>query len=778
MNISAKFQQGQAPVQQPNIQAQQILLQQLQQGQSQQSQQQNNAIGNNQFNHDLNEGMNQQIYQNNYHRSVQSQQSHGQGQSQSQQYFPQYQQQGPQGIQQVQQFQQNQQYAQYQQSSQSPQVMQQQGHQQGQPTVVSQNFNNIQGGPKQNITPVDNPNSLHWQHQQQLCQVSRAATIPHFYARQYAANSRKAKNPYSEGKSVNLLDATKSIVAALEEQEKASQKSTSTPTTNTALLYNKKTASYYEDDTMHEEERMRQKTNGQQLWCQLDMSGQGLSNISMKLFQYDFLESLYLGNNKLTTIPTMISKLRGLRTLDLSQNRIEEVPSELGLCYNLRYLYLFDNNIRTLPNGFGNLIELLFLGIEGNPLDPTLTNILAERGTKELITYLRDLPPTLPKPKPREWVLLEDDGEVIDKVSSPDSYDNEFKNTKDTFTIMSYNTLCHHYATARMHKYTPSWALNWEYRRSLLEKEITNLNTDIVCMQEVETRTFHEFWVPKMQALGYKGMFYNKTRSKTMSEADAKKVDGCAIFYKTNQFELIQKVNFEYNSACMGSDKYKKTKDLFNRFMNKDHIALVAYLKHISTGEKICVVTTHLHWDPLFNDVKALQVGVLLEELKGILKRFTNSSSLEEIKQASMIICGDFNSTIDSAVYQLFSTGAVKTHTDLDGYDYGRFTEEGFRNIFKLKSAYEIIGELPFTNCTPDFTTSIDYIWYTPSSLQVKGLLGKVDEDYAKHVIGFPDANFPSDHIPIVSKFQIKKSGSNKGQDFKPDFRSGSSRKI
>ena len=37
-----------------------------------------------------------------------------------------------------------------------------------------------------------------------------------------------------------------------------------------------------------EEQRMRLKTQGKQLWCQLDLSGQGLVNISSKLFHYDF----------------------------------------------------------------------------------------------------------------------------------------------------------------------------------------------------------------------------------------------------------------------------------------------------------------------------------------------------------------------------------------------------------------------------------------------------------------------------------------------------------
>lgn len=642
------------------------------------------------------------------------------------------------------------------------------------------------GRPPQPAAPyainIDNPSLVYWQHQQQLCQVLRNANnIPHFYARQYAANSRKTKNPYSEAKAINLVDATKSIVSVLEEQERAALKKQAA--NNSALLHNKKLAQGFDDEHMQEEQRMRLKTNGKQLWCQLDLSGQGLVNLLPKLFQYDFLESLYLNNNKLTAVAPTISKLRGLRTLDLLHNRLAEVPAELGMCFNLRYLYLFDNNITQLPQELGNLIELLFLGIEGNPIDLKIANLLAEKGTKEVVLYLRDLRPTFSKPPPREWLVIEDDGEVVDPVTNPDAYTSDKMADPDTFTMVLYNTLCHHYATSTMYKYTPLWALEWDYRRKCLQEEILGFECDVVCMQEVETRTYHEFWTPIMAEFGYKGAFFCKTRSKTMSEADAKKVDGCATFYKLDKFVLVLKQNFEYNSVCMGSEKYKKTKDLFNRFMNKDNVALITFLQHRHSGEKITIANTHLHWDPLFNDVKTLQVGILLEELSGLIKKQQHYTALvppqpSDIKNALVIICGDFNLDKRSAVYQLFSTGSVTKHEDIEGRDYGRFTDEGFRHNFKIKLAYATLGELPFTNLTPAFTDAIDYIWYSTPTLQVKGLLGKVDEEYASRCIGFPNAHFPSDHIPLVTKFQIKKATGAKKVEFKPDFKSGSSRKT
>lgn len=632
--------------------------------------------------------------------------------------------------------------------------------------------------PKVQAVNVDNPNAVYWQQQTLLCQLSRAEDMPHFYARQYAQNSRKLKNPYSDVKAVTLIDATKTIVAAMEEQEKKAQLAAASALSS-ALMRNKKT-----DLDEDEEHRMMARTHGKQLWCHMDLSGQGLLYLAPKLFQYDFLESLYLNNNKLTAVPPVISKLRGLRVLDLSHNRISELPPELGLCYNLRYLYLFDNNIKTLAPNFRNLIELVFLGIEGNPIDLSLANLLAEHGTKALITHFRDKDTSLAPPKPRTWFLLQDDGDIIDPLQNPAAYsDDQLQPQPDCFTMLSYNTLCQHYATTKMYKYTPSWALEWEYRREALKAEVLRLNTDLVCLQEVETRTYHEFWQPLMAAAGYKGFFFSKTRAKTMSEQESKKVDGCATFFRASKFQLIQKHHLEYNTVCMGSDRYKKTKDLFNRFMNKDHVALITYLQHTDSGEKVVLVNTHLHWDPAFNDVKALQVGILLEELQGIIRKFQGGDGAgDDPRNALVVICGDFNSTRLSAVYQLFSTGSVSKHEDMEGRDYGRFTDEGFHHSFKLTSAYDHIeDDFPFSNFTPTFTDEIDYIWYLANTLQVRGLLGKVDMEYFAQQIGIPDAHFPSDHIPLVAKFQIKKKGPGaaaKKPEFKPEFKFGSSRKT
>lgn len=643
--------------------------------------------------------------------------------------------------------------------------------------------------------PVDQTTatSLYWTHQVQLANVSRQSNIPHFYARQAASSSRKGQvqQVNSDNPGTTLIDITKNLLssiikqqeiastqAALQAESNKTNGNVGTPTLSNAVIA-KKTGALEVDavDEEEEDQRIRIKENNTQLWTGLDLSGQMMIKISDKLFRYSFLRRLYLNGNNIKEIPKSISSLKTLRVLDLSSNKLTSLPSELGMLFNLRYLYLFDNDIKDIPDQFGNLVSLEFLGIEGNiNLNKDVISTITKKGTRGLIIHLRDECNRIDPPESRKWIGIGDDGEPMIKeeemmpVNELDLHSKE----NNSFTIMSYNTLCQHYATQKMYKYTPSWALNWDYRREKLTEEILSYSTNIVCLQEVETRAYEEYWVPLMLSKGYHGTFHSKSRAKTMNEKGAKRVDGCATFYQTGVFELIDKKVLEYGRLVISQEKFKKTEDIFNRFMNKDNIASVSILQHVSSGKKIVVANTHLHWDPEYNDVKAMQVAVLLEELQGVIKKYVNGR--DDINKIPLIICGDFNSQTNSAVYQFFSQGVSKGHGDLKDRDYGKYTTEGLTHPFHLRSAYDAIGELPFTNFTPTFTEVIDYIWYSTATLSVKGLLGEIDTKYTNKLIGFPTANSPSDHIPLVTRFEFKKQVN--GKRIKADFGNSGSRKT
>ena len=106
-------------------------------------------------------------------------------------------------------------------------------------------------------------------------------------------------------------------------------------------------------------------------WSALDLGGMQLRNLSVDLFKYTFLTTLYLNHNNLLNISVDISSLKNLKILDLSGNRLQSLPQEIGLLSNLVQLLLIDNDIHSIPHEMGFLYQLETLGIEGNPFSVT-----------------------------------------------------------------------------------------------------------------------------------------------------------------------------------------------------------------------------------------------------------------------------------------------------------------------------------------------------------------------------------------------------------------------
>ena len=192
------------------------------------------------------------------------------------------------------------------------------------------------------------------------------------------------------------------------------------------------------------------------------------------------------------------------------------------LC-KLKELLLFDNQLTTLPPELGTLYNLETLGIDGNPLEERMRKVLTEEGTTALIAQLRDSCPVGNAPPERQWIEIDPD------VTSPSS------GKQESFTVLSYNILCAQFAPGTTYKYTPSWALDWSYRKQTILQEIINASADVVCMQELDGQQYAEYFHPQLKQHGYEGSHYSRSRARTMSEVEAKMVDGCATFWKEDR---------------------------------------------------------------------------------------------------------------------------------------------------------------------------------------------------------------------------------------------------
>jgi len=268
-----------------------------------------------------------------------------------------------------------------------------------------------------------------------------------------------------------------------------------------------------------------------------------------------------------------------------------------------------------------------------------------------------------------------------------------------------------------------------------------------------------------------------------MGEYERRGVDGCATFYRSSKFSLVEKHTVEFQQIAMQRPELRRTEDVFNRVMVKDNIGLIVVLESKEVpNQRLIVVNTHLHWDPADSDVKLVQTAMLMEEVQKVYNLFP--PTVKHPSPPALIICGDFNSLPDSGVYEFLSTGHVpKDHTDFKSYTYGSYTTLGISHKFQLKSAYQIQHQaqpanaatitngvnalkecLDFTNLTPTFRGVIDYVWVGTTQLAVTGLLGNVDPEHVKHgCVGFPNAHHPSDHVPIMAAMRWKSHDGSTG---------------
>ncbi|KAH8643223.1 glucose-repressible alcohol dehydrogenase-like protein transcriptional effector [Alternaria alternata] len=584
-------------------------------------------------------------------------------------------------------------------------------------------------GHLQNGTPnsvhsgLNKPTTEHWQEQMKLYQTAREMTQAHSHARIHPSVSKSVVAGTSNGM-----------------QKEADKEERNRPAAQPA-----------------------QDAKDQHIWTILDFGGQNLKVITPALFNYTFLTKLYLNSNKLTYVHQKIGQLRNLTHLDLSLNNLQYLPPEIGMLVNLKQLLLFDNHIENLPYELGSLYQLEMLGIEGNPIPDDLKQIMMEQGTTELIKHFRENAPGPEAPPERDWIVLD---EIQDT-------------NQETVSALSYNILCDKYCTQSQYGYTPSSALAWESRRELILAELRERDADIVCLQEIDQDSFNEFFRAELAHNDYKGVFWPKSRARTMAEREAKLVDG---------YILLDKQLIDFANTAINRPDMKGEHDIFNRVMPRDDIGVVAFLENRATGSRFIVGNVHVFWNPAFQDVKLVQVAILMEGItklatqwtkhpackNKVVYQFTNGDSEEgaepdptqepgpskeysDPSDIPVLLCGDFNSMPSSGVYDLITHGNVSNaHVDLGNRKYGNFTRDGISHPFSLKSSYASIGELAFTNYVPHFQGVLDYIWYSTNTLQVVGLLGEIDKGYLQRVPGFPNYHFPSDHVALYAQYIVK----------------------
>jgi CCR4-NOT transcription complex subunit 6 len=342
------------------------------------------------------------------------------------------------------------------------------------------------------------------------------------------------------------------------------------------------------------------------------------------------------------------------------------------------------------------------------------------------------------------------------------------KGSGQRFRVVTYNLLAEIYATQQQYPSTDFWALSWEYRFGNLLREIEMANPDVICLQEIQADHYENHVYAQMSDAGYEGVYKQKTRQ---SMGLAGKVDGCALFWRRSKFHLVESYSIEFNEVAqrqatqvLGLNPRSEEGMQFLNRLSKDNVAQLVVLEFIHQPvrsrqmdiNQVCIANTHLYSNKDFPDVKLWQAWQLLQELESfIMSRGTN---------LPLIICGDFNSTPDTAVYHLMSSQTVNpAHPDVNvarNDDVPNVLPDpmNITHSFQLGSAYNTIqGEEPWvTNYTHNFKGVLDYIWYSASNLRPVAVAPVPDKEVlTKHGDGLPSTALSSDHIMLIADMQV-----------------------
>ncbi|KAK7367114.1 hypothetical protein VNO80_09123 [Phaseolus coccineus] len=360
----------------------------------------------------------------------------------------------------------------------------------------------------------------------------------------------------------------------------------------------------------------------------------------------------------------------------------------------------------------------------------------------------------------RKFVSVE--GSDIHSRSKPDGF---------RFSLVSYNILAQVYVKSSLFPHSPSSSLKWKLRSNTILEVLKDLGADFFCLQEVDE--FESFYKGNMQDLGYSSIYMKRSGQKR---------DGCGLFYKHDCAELLVEEKIEYNDLVKSipdgnssndddhtniqtvhADKQKHVAPKNGSKLNKedrgdpndphvrlkrDCVGIMAAFKFKDPSHQIIIVAnTHLYWDPEWADVKLAQAKYLLSRLAKF--KTLVSDRYECIPE--VIVAGDFNSTPGDMVYQYLVSDNPSSNLMLNCLEESP--------PIPLCSVYASTrGEPPFTNYTPGFTGTLDYILYSPSDhIKPISFLELPDSDAADIVGGLPNSSYPSDHLPIGAEFEIIK---------------------
>lgn len=344
-----------------------------------------------------------------------------------------------------------------------------------------------------------------------------------------------------------------------------------------------------------------------------------------------------------------------------------------------------------------------------------------------------------------------------------DSSSGSFKEKVSSIRLVTYNILAQSYVKSILFPHSPSPCLKWKARSQAVLARLLSFEADILCLQELDE--FESFYKGQLDRQGYSSIYVQRP---------GKKKDGCGIFYRRGRVSLIEDETVHFNdlvpkknytngelkaseaSASLDEESFGNQTDRGdpndpNVRLKRDCVGIMAAFRAPHALDKIVLLAnTHIYWDPDWVDVKLAQA----KHLVGCVSKFQALLETRLCSKIPVIICGDFNSMPGDQVYN-YLTLRDSVDKTLSESEASVSEEEGKQGWLPLHSLYASVkGEPPFTNCTPDFTGTLDYIFFSSlGTLKPLSLLEVPTAESEDVKDGLPNYSHPSDHLPIGTDF-------------------------
>lgn len=262
-----------------------------------------------------------------------------------------------------------------------------------------------------------------------------------------------------------------------------------------------------------------------------------------------------------------------------------------------------------------------------------------------------------------------------------------------SFVVATYNVLASAYIQRARYPRSPALVLNPAWRVPALAQQISSLEADILCLQEVEPQTLAALH-SRLASRGYSHRYARKSGGGA---------EGCATFYRQDL-------------ASFNGETIVRFADGLGAEPDTGNIALITI--HGISGYRLGIINTHLTWDPP-GTARENQRG--LRQANQLLREYEKTAAAAD----DWMIAGDLNVTPGSEIVSLIE-------------------RMGFR------FAHDNRAEM----CTCSFNGEakmIDYLFHSPR------LHAKPTDSFAIDArTVLPSAEQPSDHVPVIARFDWK----------------------